>query len=223
MSEGAPTPLIFETSSAAGAQNATSPIQMLNMPPLRRTILRTSDGRRVMQLQQDRLVLNWPRGQASAYRDFRSALQEFEAKADLLFQSLREENIGQASTNQYELVYVNLIGPENGLSLVPETALLIDHTRQDGTRFLPPPVGFNWSSTHELPDRMGRLHIIAQAVLVPPANNRHVRLDLVARSFTPLAAGIARAQWFELAHEWITRGFADSTADVLQTHSWRRR
>ena len=223
LSEVSPIQAVIEGPSQGAMVTAIPLLQMVNIPPLRRAILKSQDGRHIIQLQQDRFILNWTRGKSTTYPDFETAFSEFESQLALLKKTLRAEGFGEADDNQYELLYVNLIGPENGLALVGEGGLLADHTRHSkGERFLPDPSGFNWTSTYPLPNEFGRLHITAQAVLVPPDSKRHVRLDLVARGFPPTGGEASRRQWFQLAHEWIVEGFTDSTPAILHKEVWKR-
>jgi uncharacterized protein (TIGR04255 family) len=227
LSDNPPLPLVVEAPSQGSAVNVTPPFQMLNMPPLRRAVLKSGDGRHIIQIQQDKFILNWTRGKSKTYPDFETALSEFESHLSLLNKTLQAEGFGETVEAQYELMYVNLIGPDNGLALVGEGGLLVDHARDSrSNRFLPIPSGFNWTSSYDLPNEFGRLHVSAQPVLVPPENQRRVRLDMVARGFPRNDAGADRKVWFHLAHDWIVRGFADSTSPTLQKevgkdyHDW---
>jgi uncharacterized protein (TIGR04255 family) len=223
LSENSPIPALIEAPSQGTEVNVAPQLQILNMPSLRRSILRSTDGRHIIQIQQDKFVLNWTRGKSKAYPDFETAFSEFASNLELLSKNLKAEGFGQPIYNQYELQYVNLVGPDNGLAIVGEGGLLVDHTRRSTTdRFLPNPSGFNWTSSYQLPNEMGRLHMIAQAVLVPPKNQRHVRLDVVARGFRPDSDDFNMEQWFKIAHEWIVSGFTDSTSPILQTQAWKR-
>jgi uncharacterized protein (TIGR04255 family) len=222
-SENSPLPAVVEGPSQGVAIPMMPQLQMLNLPPLRRAVFKSKDGRHIIQLQQDKFILNWTRGTNLTYPDFATAFSEFESKLGFLNAALLAENFGEMTENQYELVYVNLIGPGNGLELVGEGGLLVDHTRRsDGERFLPAPSGFNWTSSYELPSGFGRLHITAWPVLVPPKNERRVRLDMVARGIPPPEAESGRREWFHLAHDWIVEGFTDATPEILHSRVWKR-
>jgi uncharacterized protein (TIGR04255 family) len=223
LSENSPIPPVVEQPLLGTSIPLVPQVQMLNLPPLRRAVLKSEDGKHIMQLQQDKFILNWTRGDKLTYPDFVTALAEFESKLELLNTALLAEGFGRMSENQYELVYVNLVGPDNGLELVGEGGLLVDHSRKPGnTRFLPAPSGFNWTSSYDLPNGFGRLHIAAQPVLIPPKNERRVRLDMVARGYPPPEAKAGRREWFLLAHDWIVEGFTDSTPEILHSNVWKR-
>jgi uncharacterized protein (TIGR04255 family) len=176
-----------------------------------------------LQIQRDRFLYNWKRaGDEDAYPRFDRVFPEFEKYLSSFCKFAESENIGTIEPRQYELTYVNHITMNNGLELVGEGALLVDHTIQakEG-RFLPPPSAFNWRSVYALPDDAGRLYCAAQTVR-STAGDRIVRLDLTARGFPGDASDAARGRWFDTAHDWIVNGFVDVTAPEVQVKSWER-
>ena len=213
--ENAPLPVIIEPPVGSAVAAQSMQVEMLDMPPLRRTILSSADGKRLIQIQQDRFILNWKRAGQTTYSDYASAFKAFhELFASFEKTLLTEGNITLRHT-QFELQYVNLIGPDNGLGVVDESQVLIDHARVSNNRFLPPPSGYNWVTSYPLPNNAGRLHTSAQAVVIPGGATRHIRLDIAARGYPVDPVGTTMNAWFDLAHDWITYGFADITSPVL--------
>lgn len=186
-------------------------------PPMRRTWLLNEDGSNLIQIQEDRFLFNWKRTDLSGeYPSYETVIAHFRSYLEQFQNFLREADIGDMQFRQYELTYINLISH----STVAPTEVLIDHQRnQSEGRFLPEPEGYSWNTSYLLPEGGGRLHIAARSAVVINTNDKVMRLELVARGFQEPAK---RNQWFDLAHQWITFGFADSTSKTLHETLWRR-
>ena len=103
------------------------------------------------------------------------------------------------------------------------TDALVDHVR-DGSRsrFLPPPMNYNWQTQYLLPDDAGTLSVTARPTLDKGDHGPQIRLDLSVRGITNDTSDEGIDSWFELAHDWIVQGFVDVTADAMQEQVWRR-
>lgn len=203
----------------------TPEYQFTNMPPLRRSWLISGGGEHLIQLQEDRFLFNWKRASDdTSYPSFLVVREHFEKHLAGFVAFCEKIGIGKPSYRQFELSYVNQISSANGLDAVTLDRLLIDHVRDHSReRFLPSPEAINWVTAYQLPDGQGRLHVAAQSATDLSVNARLVRLDLTARGITSDHTDAGRKTWFDLAHEWITRGFADITASELQTDQyWQR-
>lgn len=207
-------------------EQAQMQVQLLTIPPLPRVWLQSGDQRNLIQLQRDRFLYNWKRASGSdEYPSYDRVVDEFDGFYNLFRKFVRDEQLGEFAPRQYELVYVNHIGPGNGLDLVGPEGILVDHLRDQGrTRFLPEANNFNWRTVYSLPDEQGRLHVSAQTGThtVNGSVESVVRLEMLARGFPSDASDDARRGWFSLAHDWITYGFADATVERLQREMWER-
>lgn len=197
-----------------------------NLPPLRRAWLFSEDRRNLIQLQQDRFIFNWKRASdGDSYPSYAVVIEQFEAQFADFLDFCREIGCGELSVRQFELAYVNNITASNGLGTAATAGtLLVDHVRlgEEG-RFLPEPEGFNWVTSYALPRGLGRLHITAQSALQLPNRERLVRLDLTARGISTDLSPAGRRDWFNVAHEWITHGFADATNPAIHAAKyWER-
>ncbi|WP_158934063.1 TIGR04255 family protein [Burkholderia sp. S171] len=199
--------------------------EFANVPPLRRAWFFSADGRNLIQLQQDRFLFNWKRASDSdPYPSYPVVIEQFDKYLADFMDFCGEVGIGELSFRQFELAYVNHISAANGLEAEGIDRLLIDHVRSNSNeRFLPEPEGVNWASAYPLPDGFGRLHIAAQTAVNLPTQDRVVRLDLTARGISPDTSAEGRKRWFDVAHEWITHGFADATSPTLHSDAyWQR-
>lgn len=200
-------------------------LELAQTPPLRRAWFLTADGSNLIQLQGDRFIFNWKRaGEDATYPSYDVVIEEFE-KHLTGFEEFVESRIGAKPTyRQFELTYVNHIDKSNGLERVGEGNVLIDHMRvADDSRFLKEPEGYNVATTYLLPNGFGRLRTTAQTALRQPGGERIVRLDMSARGISGDTSPSGRRAWFDVAHDWITHGFADITSPVLQKEFWERK
>lgn len=194
-------------------------LEIVALPPMRRTWLLNGDGTNLIQIQQDRFLFNWKRVEALAeYPSYHVVMEQFERHLLNFSTFLEEAGIGELTFRQFELTYINLISdlPANSAE-----TLLVDHTRDSSRkRFLPEPDAINWTTSYPLPENQGRLHLVAQSALRRTTNEQLIKLEMTARGMNKPDSD--RRAWFDLAHEWITRGFVDATSPKLQTEIWGR-
>lgn len=218
--EAPPLPQVIEPPIGAPQQRH---VQFnLGVPSLR-TWLRSADKRTLIQVQPDRFLFNWKKANPSDnYPSFKEVYAEFEKRYAQFLKFLTDSEFGPIQYKQFEVSYINLIGVENGLKDGGENRVLVDHAR-DTTRqrFLPDPSALHWSTSYLLPEDQGRLHILAQGP-IDAVGEKRMRLDLIARGISKDQSDAGRTAWFDMAHTWITHGFADSTAKTLHETYWKR-
>lgn len=76
-----------------------------------------------------------------------------------------------------------------------------------------------------LPESTGRLHVTLRQMRRIQDGREVLALDLTARGFPagPEASGReSMLSWFDVAREWIVRGFADLTTLEAQKDLWGR-
>ena len=148
-------------------------------------------------------------------------MEKFDHYLDVFEKFCIDVEIPAPVYRQFELVYVNHISKSNGLNLVSPDSIFVDHTRLTlENRFLPSPSLINWITSYALPDDSGRLHISMQSAFSNhPVSEEVVRMDLTARGIPKVSTENSKRMWFDMAHEWITRGFADSTSEVLHKNN----
>lgn len=200
---------------------ALQSIEFGGLPPMRRSWLVTNDGQRLLQVQENRFLFNWkrpePGGEYPGFDKIRPQFEDFLAKFRNTLRPLGFELTFQ----QFELSYINYLGLMGELDRVPLEDILVDHCRSKAAeRFLPNAESFSWRTSYVMPDRMGRLHINASTALTPE-RKPILYLDLTARGVPPRPEQDRQA-WFEMAHEWITQAFVDSTSKTLQNEIWGR-
>jgi uncharacterized protein (TIGR04255 family) len=185
--------------------------------PLPRFLLAEKVGNTLIQVQNDRFMRNWRMQDGSeVYPRFNTLFPAFWQDWKGFQEFLEEEKLLGPKVDQCELTYVNFIDVDQvkgGLSGM-ESAFSFLQERNPNS-FLPPPLMTKWESSYELPDGRGRLH----AAATPNFRARDLKLvvnfSLTARGTPAGMSDIQVTSWFELAHEWIVRGFDELTTPEM--------
>lgn len=180
----------------------------------------SGDGDHLVQFQRDRFLCNWRKlTPEHKYPDYDWVIAEFYRHLEQFEEFSRRELGSAPSYVQYELTYINHMLAGGGWNDLGDLgSVLPDFTwrKQDG-RFLPVPQGLDWRLTYELPEKQGRLHVHAANGERESDNQKLLLLDLTARGY-----GDDLKKWFDLAREWIVKGFTDLTGPSMQKSIWRR-
>jgi uncharacterized protein (TIGR04255 family) len=221
--EVAPLVPVIERFDDAGALDQASLGEIFSLP---RAWFETSDGNGLIQVQRDRFLHNWKKERdEDIYPHYGYVIGNFRKCLATFEEFLEENQFNEIKPVQYELTYVNHI-PQgdawdtlgNIKNVFPDFAW-----RGEGNRFLPVPEVINWQTSVVLPERCGRLH--ASIRLGKRRTDRHPILlfELTARGVSSERSKAAMWRWFDMAHEWIVRGFTDLTSEKLHKSVWRRR
>jgi uncharacterized protein (TIGR04255 family) len=221
--EVAPLVPVIERFDDAGALDQASLGEIFSLP---RAWFETSDGNGLIQVQRDRFLHNWKKERdEDIYPHYGYVIGNFRKCLATFEEFLEENQLNEIKPVQFELTYVNHI-PQgdawdtlgNIKNVFPDFAW-----RGEGNRFLPVPEVINWQTSVVLPERCGRLH--ASIRLGKRRTDRHPILlfELTARGVSSERSKAAMWRWFDMAHEWIVRGFTDLTSEKLHKSAWRRR
>ena len=197
-------------------------------PPVPRVWFLNEQKTELVQIQNDRFAHNWrkvDRGQAypryEGIRDrFREEVSDFERFID-------DEDMGALAVNQCELTYVNHIERSGTWEHHGQVERIFGNWSplSDGV-FLPEPEDafLRWRFRIRGDDdkAAGRLYVVAQPSWSAGDMSPVWLMNLTARG-EPLGTGIAGAfRFFDLAREWIVKGFADLTTAGMHRR-WGRR
>ncbi len=197
---------------------------MFSEVPLPRVWFVHDDGR-IIQVQRDRFHHNWRRLKPTEeYPRYRKVFQMFQTHFDTFQKFLEEHNLGGIIPRQYEMTYVNIIPQGEGWETEEDMHKVFPDFiwRSINDRFLPRPNGINWQTNVTLPNGAGRLHMNIQNAVRTADKHRVLRLEITARGIGTEKSLDGMQDWFDLAHEWIVRGFADLTDIQIQKNVWRR-
>ncbi|MGI6415119.1 MAG: TIGR04255 family protein [Thermoguttaceae bacterium] len=199
--------------------------RLTDVPPLARTWLMTASENGIVQIQRDRFLHNWkkvtPRDE---YPRYSKVIQMFWDHLRTFSEFLEEFQIGSIEPLQYEMTYVNHIPLGDGWHSLDEIGNVFPDFawRQAEGRFLPTPDQVNWRTSFLMPEKKGRLHTIVRQAQRPCDKRLMLLFELTARGFPGDPALEARREWFELAHQWIVRGFTDLTSPSVRENVWRQ-
>jgi uncharacterized protein (TIGR04255 family) len=213
-------PLMPVVESATGPR----PDEIVYEVPLPRIWFLHDDGR-IIQVQRDRFLHNWRKLKPTdEYPRYRTVFKMFQNHFSTFQEFLSEHQLGEIIPKQYEMTYVNNIPQAEGWETVedPQKVFPDFSWRSTKDRFLPNPAAINWQTSFGLPNTAGRLHMNIQSAVRIADKRRIFRLEITARGIGDYTSLKSMQDWFELAHEWIVRGFADYTSMPIQKNVWER-
>ena len=213
---------IIESCGPSRSEPASSEFgTMFKSPPLPRLFFISEDDTRLIQLQGDRLLQNWRKRQVETeYPKYRTLFPSFAKSWGLFCDFVQEQGLGELQPDQYELTYVNHIvhgtgwTDERGI----EGVFPWFKCKLDGA-FLGVPEEAGWRKSYVFPKKDGRLRVEMKQGLTKEDGKPVLVLNLTARGFSEGDMG----KWFDLAHEWIVRSFADLTESSVQKDVWKKR
>lgn len=188
-------------------------------------------GDRLVQVQPDRLVLNWRRtAEGQPYPRYASLRPAFAQEVDELLGFLADEGLGDVSLDQAEVSYVNPV-PIEALGEPRDLARLIaPWSGQFSDAFLPIPEDASLRLRFRIPDPAsgepaGRLYVEGNTAIHQSPGGQAPQevfmLQLFARGRT-LGAGLPGALAFmDVGHDWVVRGFTSLTNKTMHTE-WER-
>lgn len=211
-----PIAQIIEGAGPADSTEFNIQFEQIDLPPLRRAWLINEPGTHLLQLQEEKFLFNWKRvGNDANYPSFPNVISDFKLQWEKYRSFLVEQKLGEPSIVQLELTYWNF--------LIGQGALLKDFQSNDANRsFLPKADAVQIRNIYSLPDGKGRLHVAASTARNLSTSEKGIRLELTARGVPKEITEKNCEDWFSLAHDWITQGFADITTDAAH-RIWERR
>lgn len=197
---------------------------LLGAMPVGRVWFRSGgDTGMLLQLQPDRLGLNWQRTAGNRYLRFvqmkKSCLDEFGA----LCRFCDQNKIGPVAPNLCEVVYVNHIVPlenEEPMGVFGRMFSGIRWIDTEGRAAVPESATIN--RTYRIGENQGRGYVEAALGQLPDGS------DIVSLKIT---ARIARRHdeiadvgtWLQLGHDWVVSNFERLTDAQIQGERWGKR
>lgn len=202
----------------------TVPVVAMGVPPLPRCWFLNETKTQLIQVQRDRFLRNWRQIDGNErYPHFPRLVQDFQRAWERFLTFASEQELGPVNVNQCELTYINNIDRGAGWSELGELDRVFPLLRpREPGKFLPPPETLSWQARYKMTEGRGRLHVEMNPVFRGRDLKLVLSLNLTARG-APAGGSLEQiAAWFDLAHEWIVRAFAELTGP--EAHKlWGRR
>lgn len=192
---------------------------------LPRVWLISSSGNTLVQVQNDRTYFNWrSRVEQDQYPRYVEIIGSAKEYFETFVAFVRESGLGEIMPTECELTYNNIIPKGQGWENLEDIGSVMPDVSWRGIkdRFLPAPRGMAWQATFPLPDNKGRLDVKLRSGQKKSDSLPALLLELSAHGLGEDKSLVAVWNWFEVAHEWIVRGFADLTAKEIQNTVWER-
>ena len=182
----------------------------------------------LIQVQRDRLIVNWRRGAHSEpYPRYPHIIERFRSALASFIEFVTSEKLGEVVPAQCEVTYVNHMPSGLGWSKHGEldrvVTTWVNHYSDEYLR-TPEDIGFvmRYRMDDETGSALGRLHVVLQPAYRTTDGQPIFVMNLTARG-KPEPGDLAGVyQLFDREHEWIVRGFAAITTKHMHG-LWRRR
>jgi len=175
------------------------------------------DGERMLQVQDNRFVLNWQK-KASEYPSYEALLPEFRNMLSAFESFCSEAGFGIPSYNLWEIVYVDQVKKGTMWNSARDLNLIFPQLTipQVSVRYAPPSDDETFSADwrFSLADRRGRLYVQIRQVRLLPSNEEVIQLTLTARG-----AVSGTQSWVEglnFGHETLRETFLAITSAEAQ-------
>jgi uncharacterized protein (TIGR04255 family) len=176
----------------------------------------------LIQFQFDRFYFNWRRRE-SEYPRYDYVKNMFDRLYENVINFFDELNFGSFNPIECELTYINHIPKGEGWDTIEDASKIFTDFvwNYKETRFLPNPQKISWRSEFLFPDEKGRLTITLKHAIRSDDKSPIIVLELRTNGFCKSTNKKDILAWFDLAHDWIVKGFTDITTIEAQK-IWRR-
>jgi len=195
-------------------------------PSLPRFWFVSTDGLRLVQVQEDRVAFNWRRlGREVVYPRYGTLRAEFEEHVERLTETI--PSLKDLHADLCELTYVNELVDEQTADRVPLDQVLRTVRPIEDAEFLPGTDQAEWQGRWTIRDEGGDVTGWLTAAAQPASRQRDDR-PIYLLTMTGILPGEVHSRQmvfdrFDLAHEWIVRGFADLTTKEMHDRWGRTR
>jgi uncharacterized protein (TIGR04255 family) len=214
-------PIVQHAPPIASVKGEISVDEATGIPLPRVWFINKSDDQ-LVQFQFDRFYFNWRRRQ-SDYPRYDHVIRNFERALNTLVSFFGEFELGELKPIEYELSYINHIPKGQGWNTIDDLpGIFPDFVwKQTKTRFLPNPEKVAWQTEFPLQEKKGYLIVNLKQATRTEDKVPLLVLELKTRRIGESRSKEAIREWFDLAHEWIVRGFTDLTTPEIQK-IWER-
>lgn len=193
--------------------------------PLPRVWLINKNETNLIQYQTDCFFFNWRRMPgAEEYPRYSIVKSAFERYHKVFKEFINENELGEINYQQCELTYINHIVKGSGWNSLADIGQIMRDvmwTKKDD-RFLPEPKAIQWVSIFPLPEDFGSLSVSLKHGTRQQDKCPLFLIEISAKGLGGDQTKERISKWFDLAHIWIVKTFADITSDEIQKKIWLR-
>ena len=184
--------------------------------PLPRVWFISKSDDQLVQFQVDRFYFNWRRRQ-SDYPRYDHVIKNFESVLNTIVNFFSEFELGEIKPIEYELSYINHIPNGQGWNTIDDLPRIFSDFvwKKTKERFLPNPEKVAWQTEFSLPEKKGHLIVNLKQATRTEDKVALLVLELKTRGIGESANKEDIRKWFDLAREWIVRGFTDLTTPEI--------
>ncbi|MDP3496720.1 MAG: TIGR04255 family protein [Candidatus Nitrotoga sp.] len=211
---------VVEHASPILAQSET-----FNAMPLPRVWFIGKSDAILLQLQSDRINFNWRfREGADPYPHYDTIAHKFFELFNIFDQFIAEAGIGVILPTVAEATYINQFEQGKEWKTMEDIGAVFKDFAwsQETARFLPHPTNLSWAASFALPNQQGTLNARMNQGLRVSDQQQIMQLEIAASYQVQNMPFPDLRPWYELAHEWIVKGFADLTQPGAQKNFWGR-
>jgi len=167
----------------------------------------------LVQFQNDRFYFNW-RKRKSDYPRYNHVISNFETVLKAVKDLFNDFDLGGPEPIEYELTYINHITKGIGWDTIGDLPeIFSDFIWNETTaRFLPNPEELSWAAKFSFPEQKSHLIISLKHAIRTEDELPTLIYELKANGNDSVDTF---RNWFDLAHEWIVRGFTDLTTEKM--------
>lgn len=190
--------------------------------PLPRVWFINESDDQLVQFQIDRFYYNWRRKE-SDYPRYNYVIENFESTRCTIDTFFSKNKLGKLKPIEYELTYINHIPKGQGWNTIDDLPKIFSDFvwKKSKKRFLPNPQKIEWESGFALPEQKGHLIVNLKQAIRTKDKIPLLILELRTRGYSEITTRDDIRAWFDIAHEWIVRGFTDLTTPRMHK-IWER-
>lgn len=195
----------------------------LGVPQARLWFL-TATQSQLIQIQNDRFIVNWRQTPDDAeYPRYTSVREAFQARLDDLIEFVEQRNFGSIRVTQVEATYINAIDPPPGQTKLGDLTRVFRHWHSFEGHHLADPDQARAAFAFAIPD-LGlppvRMYVSADPAIRPDGKPAHF-LTMTVRGAPADVDRDAALRFLDEAHGHLVHSFAELTPELMHKE-WRR-
>lgn len=193
--------------------------------PLPRLFFFSQDKDKLIQLQKGRFYYNWRKKKEDLeYPSYKKIKEAYDNYLNLFGEFIEENKLGVLKVENCELSYVNQFPKDELWESSDDFQKIFPNfdLKNFGTGFLKNLESLNWETRFSFPENRGTLIVKIKKGVRGIDSFPVLGLEMIAQGLGEDKSKESVENWFEMAHEWIVRGFTDITALKIQEEVWER-